>query len=106
MVGVSYIQRVALRGGVAPAAPFTPQNLGEREIVDYQGDYNFWKAACAGLAACLGALTDDAAPAATGAGGGRGPIPSRLGTCAEPMTGSECESFSDVPERRVQRRPI
>lgn len=44
MTNVTYIQRVALRGGVAPAAACTSANKGERQIVQYQGDYIFWKA--------------------------------------------------------------
>lgn len=45
MTGVTYIQRVALKGGVAPAAACTAANKGERQIVKYQADYIFWKAA-------------------------------------------------------------
>ena len=45
MTGVTYIQRVALKGGVAPAAACTTANKGERQIVKYQADYIFWKAA-------------------------------------------------------------
>jgi hypothetical protein len=45
MTGVTYIQRVALKGGVAPAAACTTGNKGERQIVKYQADYIFWKAA-------------------------------------------------------------
>ena len=45
MTGVTFIQRVALKGGVAPAAACTPANKGERQIVKYQADYIFWKAA-------------------------------------------------------------
>ncbi len=37
-------QRVALKGGVAPAAACTTANKGERQIVKYQADYIFWKA--------------------------------------------------------------
>ncbi|MCI0913270.1 DUF3455 domain-containing protein [Pseudomonas putida] len=44
MTGVSYIQRVATRGGVAPATACSMQNKGERKIVDYQADYIFWAA--------------------------------------------------------------
>jgi len=45
MTGVTYIQRVALTGGVAPAAiPCTSASLGKREVVNYQADYIFWKA--------------------------------------------------------------
>ncbi|MDB5892184.1 MAG: hypothetical protein JWP47_3015 [Polaromonas sp.] len=45
MSGVSYIQRVALKGGVAPATACTASNKGAKEIVKYQADYIFWKAA-------------------------------------------------------------
>ncbi|WP_219218781.1 DUF3455 domain-containing protein [Variovorax boronicumulans] len=46
MTGVTYIQRVALTGGVAPAAtPCTPMNKGQKTTVKYQADYIFWKAA-------------------------------------------------------------
>ena len=45
MAGVTYIQRVALKGGVAPASACSPANKGERQIVKYQADYIFWKAA-------------------------------------------------------------
>ena len=45
MTGVTFIQRVALMGGVAPATACTTANKGAREIVKYQADYIFWKAA-------------------------------------------------------------
>ncbi len=45
MTGVTYIQRVALKGGVAPVSPCTPELKGKRETVKYQADYIFWKAA-------------------------------------------------------------
>lgn len=45
MTGVTHIQRVALKGGVAPASACGPANKGAREIVKYQADYIFWKAA-------------------------------------------------------------
>jgi len=45
MSGISYIQRVALKGGVAPATACTATNKGAKEIVKYQADYIFWKAA-------------------------------------------------------------
>ena len=38
MAGVTYIQRVALKGGVAPASACGPANKGERLIVKYQAD--------------------------------------------------------------------
>ncbi|RYF18290.1 MAG: DUF3455 domain-containing protein [Comamonadaceae bacterium] len=45
MQGVSYIQRVATRGGVAPATPCTSAGLGARQVVPYQADYIFYKPA-------------------------------------------------------------
>ncbi|MDA8444400.1 DUF3455 domain-containing protein [Paracidovorax valerianellae] len=45
MSGVTFIQRVALKGGVAPAAACTTANKGDRQTVKYQADYIFWKAA-------------------------------------------------------------
>ena len=45
MSGVSYIQRVATQGGVAPAAACDAGAVGRQEIVKYQADYIFWKAA-------------------------------------------------------------
>jgi hypothetical protein len=45
MSGISYVQRVATRGGVAPANNCAGDSLGKREIVKYQADYIFWKAA-------------------------------------------------------------
>ena len=44
MNGVSYIQRVALKGGVAPSAKFTAANKAKQEGVKYQPDYIFWSA--------------------------------------------------------------
>ena len=44
MSGVSYIQRVATSGGVAPAAACAMDGKGKKEIVKYQADYIFWKA--------------------------------------------------------------
>lgn len=41
--GTRYIQRTALKGGVAPAKACTSANKGERETVTYQADYLFWK---------------------------------------------------------------
>lgn len=43
MQGVSYIQRVATKGGVAPAMACGMQNTGQKEVVQYQADYIFWK---------------------------------------------------------------
>jgi Protein of unknown function (DUF3455) len=45
MTGVTHIQRVALKGGVAPSTMCSPANKGAKEIVKYQADYIFWKAA-------------------------------------------------------------
>jgi len=45
MMGVSYIQRVALKGGAAPASGCTMETKGARVVVPYQGDYIFWKMA-------------------------------------------------------------
>jgi hypothetical protein len=44
MTGLSHIQRVATRGGVAPALPCGADTAGKREVVKYQADYIFWKA--------------------------------------------------------------
>ncbi len=45
LVGVTHIQRVQTRGGVAPALPCGTAQQGQREVVQYQADYIFWKAA-------------------------------------------------------------
>jgi len=42
MNGVTYIQRVATRGGVAPAMPCSATTAGRNEVVKYQADYVFW----------------------------------------------------------------
>jgi Protein of unknown function (DUF3455) len=44
MQGVTYIQRVATQGGVAPAAACAGSNLGQKQVVKYQADYIFWRA--------------------------------------------------------------
>jgi hypothetical protein len=44
MTGVTYIQRVATSGGVAPAAACDVSNAGIKQIVRYQADYIFYKA--------------------------------------------------------------
>ena len=44
MSGISHIQRVATRGGVAPVLVCDAAGKGKREIVKYQADYIFWKA--------------------------------------------------------------
>jgi hypothetical protein len=43
MMGVTYIQRVALKGGAAPATGCTLETKGAKVVVPYQGDYIFWK---------------------------------------------------------------
>ena len=45
MMGVTYIQRVATSGGVAPAMACDAGNAGSKQIVRYQADYIFYKAA-------------------------------------------------------------
>jgi hypothetical protein len=44
MTGVSHIQRVATRGGAAPAMSCAAASMGQRQVVAYQADYVFWKA--------------------------------------------------------------
>ena len=44
MTGVTYIQRVALTGGVPPMTPCTPMTKGQKTTVKYQADYIFYKA--------------------------------------------------------------
>jgi Protein of unknown function (DUF3455) len=44
MTGVTYIQRVATQGGVAPAMTCDATSKGKREIVKYQSDYILYKA--------------------------------------------------------------
>ena len=44
MTGVTYTQRVATKGGVAPAMACGASNAGARQIVQYQADYIFYKA--------------------------------------------------------------
>ena len=45
MSGLSYVQRVATQGGVAPTSACDAASKGRREIVKYQADYIFWKPA-------------------------------------------------------------
>ena len=45
MTGVTYIQRVATVGGVAPSTACAAGNMGTKQIVKYQADYIFYKAA-------------------------------------------------------------
>jgi Protein of unknown function (DUF3455) len=42
MKGVSYIQRVATKGGVAPSDICAASTTGTRKTVNYQADYIFW----------------------------------------------------------------
>ena len=44
MQGVTYIQRVATQGGVAPAMLCDGSKVGVKQIVNYQADYILWKA--------------------------------------------------------------
>ena len=44
MNGITYIQRVATKGGVAPAMACDAANAGRKQVVKYQADYIFWKA--------------------------------------------------------------
>lgn len=43
MMGVTYIQRVATKGGVAPAMTCDMAAKGKREVVKYQADYILYK---------------------------------------------------------------
>ena len=45
MMDVTYVQRVATQGGVAPAMACDAGSVGRKEVVKYQADYIFWKAA-------------------------------------------------------------
>ena len=44
MQGLSYIQRVATRGGIAPSTACGAATLGQKQLVKYQADYIFWRA--------------------------------------------------------------
>jgi hypothetical protein len=44
MSGVTFIQRVATKGGVAPATACDATSKGKKEIVKYQADYIIYKA--------------------------------------------------------------
>jgi len=44
MTGVTFIQRVATKGGVAPATACDATSKGKKEIVKYQADYIIYKA--------------------------------------------------------------
>jgi hypothetical protein len=43
MMGVTYIQRVNTKGGVAPSDPCTAAMAGTKKTVPYQADYVFYK---------------------------------------------------------------
>ncbi len=43
MTGVSYIQRIETKGGVAPAAPCDASSKGAKQQVGYQAKYVFYK---------------------------------------------------------------
>ena len=45
MNGISHIQRVATRGGVAPSMACGAGTAGQKQVVNYQADYVFWKPA-------------------------------------------------------------
>lgn len=42
---VTYVQRLNTRGGVAPALPCGAAQVGQQQVVKYQADYVFYKAA-------------------------------------------------------------
>ena len=44
MQGVSYIQRVATEGGIAPKASCAAATEGSKQLVQYQADYIFYRA--------------------------------------------------------------
>jgi hypothetical protein len=44
MQSVTYIQRLATKGGTAPGSTCDEAGKGKKEIVGYQADYLFWKA--------------------------------------------------------------
>ena len=44
MQGVTYIQRTATRGGVAPSMACGASNMAQKQIVKYQADYIFYRA--------------------------------------------------------------
>jgi hypothetical protein len=43
MQGVSYIQRVATQGGIAPAMACDASSAGQKQVVRYQADYIFYR---------------------------------------------------------------
>jgi Protein of unknown function (DUF3455) len=44
MTGITYIQRVQTKGGVAPTTACNAGNVGVKQTVQYQSDYIFYKA--------------------------------------------------------------
>lgn len=44
MMGISYIQRINTKGGVAPAEACDASKVGTRKMVKYEADYLFYKA--------------------------------------------------------------
>lgn len=42
--GVTYVQRINLNGGAAPESGCTTDLIGHKVVVNYSGDYLFWKA--------------------------------------------------------------
>jgi len=42
--GVTYIQRINLQGGAAPETGCNVDRIGHKVVVNYSGDYLFWKA--------------------------------------------------------------
>ncbi len=47
MSGITFIQRMNTKGGVAPSMPCAMANKGEKKMVKYEADYLFYKAAAA-----------------------------------------------------------
>ena len=45
LTGITHIQRLATRGGTAPGMPCAAASMGQKQVVNYQADYIFWKAA-------------------------------------------------------------
>ena len=43
LTAISYVQRVNTQGGVAPAKKCSADNEGDKEEVDYEAEYRFWK---------------------------------------------------------------
>jgi hypothetical protein len=43
MTGVSYIQRLNTKGGVAPSTPCDAAGKGQRQVVAYEADYVFYR---------------------------------------------------------------